>query len=319
MKFKQIDSQPYPEGYEAVPLVDLNTVLLYTRTPQLTEYIPIGLKVSEGFPCIYKNLISSHSNIFPFAKDQASYGCKKINPANSSDVVYQYDERFKVLDSYKKSKFYEDNDLGLLNNFPDMPTWSKDDNENMTLYYRSGARVSYDCIDNDYRESINNKMNDFKDEGFKMIIYSFVNLIILCIFLSVINIMKIGNKIQNILLNFIKLSFLTVFILLIILNVTEMYEAHSQILKILDLMKDEKCLDGITSSIIFNELYLDQYLDNWIQINNTIVMLCYPYVSLLFVQIAKFLHKTVHRIRNISRNKEAVDVLKQAINLPDIK
>ena len=317
--FRDINSKdPIPDGYEQLALNDETTILLYTRQPQLDKSIPIDFRISQNIPCIDSTMVSNITNIFPLQKQQEKYGCKVINPSNKTEVEYQYDERYDVLDSYQLRKYYEQNELNDINSFPNLPTWKKDKNAVINLYKRTGVNINYECMDIDSRSSFNRSDRTLKIVGFKMIIYSLANLFILCIFLSIINIIKVNNKIQNSLLNFFKLSFLALFIVLLFLDMDELNKLGKEMSRVLEVMKLEKCLDEITSSIYFKMMHIDKYLEYWNNTVSTITILNYIYIGVFIIQFFKFVHKTYLRIRNLRRNKESQNILQQALNINKI-
>jgi hypothetical protein len=318
LKF-QSREKPYRADYNPILLGDNKTMLLYTNVPQLKNntFIPTDFTISPNIPCIDNSKISNSSDVFPLAKEPERYGC---NYKYVKDPGLTYlDFRWEDIDVYDKISFYGHNELSELMSLPNMTMWSSAIENNMYLFLRTGSKLNYECFDKSRKINFYYSVRTLKIDGFKMIIYSLANMLILSIFLSLIKIIKIGNKIQNILLNFIKICFSILFIVAILLLIEEMKDQSKDVLDVLKMMEDEKCLDKNSYHIYFKSLKVDQYINNWDNTMKTIFIISYIYVGLAAIQVLKFIHKTYLRIRNNRRNKEGVNVLKQAINLRDIK
>ena len=301
-------------NYKYISLDD-SKELVYSRHEK-ESYIPIDFKISQNIPCIESDRISNTSEAFPLTKNLDKYGClsKNKNNSNYSDYLNYLDKRYILLDTMMEKDYLYNNDLEDILKFPELSYWKKNYTNNINLYYRTTIKMNYEC--SSYKDNI--YFTDIVEEGkiyqFSQIVLSLANLIIICVFVSLLSILKIGNKNQNILIGFIKILLLYAFIITNTYISTLIKRDSEFINEKISFFLKNKCLDETSIFSFYNIYKADTLLDNWKIFNSYNFWSSFPYGLLILINSTKYIYKTYLRIRNRKRNIEAQNELKTIIN-----
>jgi len=290
-------------GMTKIALSDKRT-FVFSRN-KTDSYIPTRFLVSEGQPCVIKDRISNITQFFPYADVPTDLiGC---DPYKTDNDLF-YDKRYVKLDSYDAENFFIENDLGYLNNLPDIPNpkWERNKKQTFFLYYKSYIRMSADCMtDSDYFELV----KFFKVEKyyqFDLLVIYLINMVVLGAFNSVLLLMKLNNKVQNMLVSLLKICFCIAVSCATLYIVNDAFEigilAQNLEAKI---VLDEHCLDPTTRFLYKGIYQLSDYLDYFDMLISVLLICSLLYAVLVFIQMLRFLYKAYFRI------KKKLEILKE--------
>jgi len=324
--------------------LDTNMVLVYSNnsTELLNEegnFIKNDFQVAVNFPCIKKNQISTFDdgNIFPLILEQnkKKIGCKPQDNHNyhdnhnendvennrninlnrvedknkyilKDDKEYYFDKRYIKIDSYKISEFNSNNDMNYLNDIPNLKNWKQIKDKEIILYSRPYTYPNFTCADVSHISEINNSYVEIKLMHYVVIVLLLSNLIVLCLFISILSLMKITSRNQNLFLSILKIIQSFIFLYFIADNILSIREKDEDFKTFYSfLFQNENCIDIVSK----NGLEKIYHFQDGLVFREYIIELIYyagfPYLSCIIIQLIKFLHKLYLRIRNKDRNKQA--------------
>lgn len=288
--------------------LDDSIYLAYGNDNTTDRFIPVDFQVSQGYPCFRAERISNTTPVYPYQTKGIAYGCNPHDPL-SLDQDY-LDRRYVKMDEMSITTFYEYNDLESVLYFPDMKNWKFNKYQNISLFSRTRIMPKLSCDYNDTKRSkFTEHLEEVKEMHFYLIVTQLGNMIILCTFMSLLSLMKIGSKVQNILISLLKLIFCVAFICANIYitqyNIRKSVKIEQYVFSLLQ----EKCLDDISTYAYGAVFQVGKFIELWEQVLAWIFWLNIPYGVMVVIQALKFIHKTYHRIRNRRRNDEAKALL----------
>lgn len=270
----------------------------------LNDIIPVDFAVSNGYPCILSDRISTTSAEFPFSLNSKKYGCN--NDANS-------DMRYIPIDTIKKGDLFLLNDLEILNGYPSSKNWINPKEEPVTLFMRPRISVRAECEreinGNKYREII----NSVKFYQFLLVIIQITCIFILIIFMAFLSLMKLQNKMQNVIIGFLKIFFCCVYVGFNYYLVIYCFSNQTFIEDYFNLINSD-CLDSDTLDAFNHVFKIESYIRIWRTLITIIFYLNIPLIILIVIQTIKYFHKLYVRIRTNKRNKEAKELLEGIID-----
>lgn len=317
--------------------LDKNRILLYSNNSteklyQEGNYIKNDFQVGVNFPCIKKTRISTFDdgNVFPLILEQSSkkIGCKpkedeegthihkddndihKTNITIEDDEEYYYDKRYEKIDSYTISDFNIDNDLKYLNDIPNLKNWKQTSDKEIILYSRPYTFPNFTCANITHITDIQSSYTEIKVKHYIVIVLILSNLIILCLFISILSLMKITSRNQNLFLSVIKIIQSLIFMYFIAIYILSIRQKDKEFKKLYSfLFNNENCIDNVSKNALENIYHFHEALNFRELMIELIYYTGFPYFSCIIIQFLKFLHKVYLRIRNKNRNKQAKGLL----------
>jgi hypothetical protein len=295
-----------------------NKALIFSNNPNSNTTIPVDFQITENTPCIIPGRISNLTVQFPVKNKNETilhfYGCdpNNVTVINESYLDYRYIKLGEIL----AKDFYKANDLDQVNNLPDRvpPHWVKNSSLTFKLYYRGYLRMSAKCLTTEEFHKGRDLFNTARWSQFALSLCYVINLIFLFLFISLLGLMKIGSKIQNIIISLCKILFCLVFLVVNFYLSTECFNISEKIHTNLFAVSDHNCWDKITLSAFMDIYDIPYYQHEWYKYSSILFYLNFPYVVMVFIQAGKYIHKTYLRIRNRKRNREARNLLKKNTN-----
>jgi len=311
------------------------------------NYIKSDFQVGVNYPCIKKNRISSDGNVFPLilAENKGRIGCKPIeseededghniyekdeskfklladhdkagkqktiNSIAKEDDNYYYDKRYIKIDSYTIGEFNTDNDLKYLNEIPNLKDWTQDENaRQINLYTRPYSYPNFTCANITQFSDIEQSYKLIKLEHYIVNVILLSNLICLCLLISILSLMKITSRNQNLCLSFFKIIQSLVFMYFIaryIFSIRKKDDVFKTLFSFL--FGKENCVDPVAKNALENIYHFHDALVFREQMIEIIYYTGFPYFACIVIQFLKFMQKVYLRIRNKERNKEAKGLL----------
>jgi len=311
------------------------------------SYIKNDFKVGVNYPCIKKNRISTNGNNFPLIKEQnkENLGCvpkennddhhetkegdekhlrilennniyKNLTLKNNTikkfknDDDFYFDKRYTVIDSYLLSDFNTDNDLKYLNEIPNLKNWTRNKDELMYLYSKPYTYPNFTCANLNKFINLEEMYKNIKLQHYIVNVILLCNLICFCLFISLLSLMKITSRNQNLGLSLIKIIISSIFLFYIAKYIFSIRSSDQEYkilyIKLFDL---NDCIDPVSKNALDKIYHFKDALIFRQQMIEIIFYTGYPYFTCIIIQFLKFLHKVYLRIRNKDRNKEAKGLL----------
>ena len=289
-----------------IPL-DLNMVLVYSRKENAQSFIPVDFVVSENTPCIRYEKVSNISIQHPYYNDSnLNYGCHDQADNNNKIINSTYlDKRYEIVDTVRADNFLIMNDLGVLNSFPNYLNYTRNTSLSYNLYARSYVRSFTNCINDAELHELINHLLGATSYQWILLVVNMINIFILCIFNAYLGLLKIQNKMQNILITLFKNLYCYSFLIGNVYSCFYLFSISSAINKKETSIETNGCTDE-TTLFAYSDIYeVNFYLNNWVTYNTINLYLCIPYAIVTTLQFTRFILKTYWRIRNRKRNEQA--------------
>lgn len=300
---------PYQDPHSFIPMLKKEAKSLLGCKPpseDANEHQIMNMRIYEYNNNNYKDLNRSliEPNYVPLKN--AIVGNTSNQAGEEVDESIYSDKRYSLMDSYFISEFNNDNDLKYLNDIPNLKDWVNNKRILLNLYSRPFVTFNLTCLNMTDFSIMKSTYTDIKVMHYIINILLLVNLISLCLHISILSLMKITSRNQNLILSIIK----------IIQSLIFMYFIAKQIFKLRD--KDDKlqqyykaqylnesCLDQVTRNG-FDKIY---HFKDGLSFRESMIELIYytgfPYLACIVIQFLKFLHKVYLRLRNKKRNIQA--------------
>ena len=159
--------------------------------------------------------------------------------------------------------------------------------------------MSADCMtDSDYFE-LKNFFKLEKNYQFALLVTYLINMVVLAVFNSVLLLMKLNNKIQNMLVSLLKICFCIAVSCGTLYIVDDAFEIGilAQDLEA-KIVLDEHCLDPTTRFLYKGRYQVTDYLKNFDILISVLLICSLIYAVLVFIQMLRFLYKSYFRIKN---------------------
>jgi hypothetical protein len=302
------------KNYTIIPLT-AGKFFVYSRQPNFKSFIPFDFAIGEDLPCVLTDRISFISKPFPLTKNKDSYGCDdyyKGRRGEGDNYDNYLDHRYILLDSISTTEFYERNEDYSLTLFPSTETWSYNTTSNMNLYYRPRVRINTECVNNKNRAQFSMALDTVKIKQFTMVLLNLGNILFLCVFISILSMMRIVRNIPSIILGFIKLLFALCFI------GGNTYLAYSQsstdniLMERMHIATNLHCMDRTTLFSIQEIHGAQEFLDSWESMNTIIFYSCIPYSVSVVIQLVWYviyLCKKFKKLRRIKKSPMGLEML----------
>lgn len=234
----------------------------------------------------------------------------KAKKNGEDDDDYFYDKRYTKIDSYTVTGFNNDNDLKYLNEIPNLGNWKQDYTKEINLYSRPYSYPNFTCANITHFSNIEESYKIIKVEHYIIIVILLSNLICLCMFISILSLMKITSRNQNLCLSIFKIIQSLVFMYFIaryILSIREKDDAFKVMFSFL--FNNENCIDSVSKNALEKIYHFKEALSFREEMIEIIYYTGFPYFACIVIQFLKFVHKVYLRIRNKDRNKQAKGLL----------
>jgi hypothetical protein len=264
--------------------------------------IKIDFSIASEFPCIIKERISPIGKLFPLMLKESLkyYGCRSpenfknkfSNKLNNSDSDLYFDTRYESIDSYELLSFNNDNDMEILNSLPDLGDYTLDKNIKIKLYSRPYIYPNFKCQVNslDFFDIVK-IYKEVKLDNFLLNIYILGNLVILCIFISIISLMKITSKSQNLILSLFKILSCFLLCYLICNQAFSIKDKDDKLNSLYFSLSENNCLDEVTKTTLKNIFYTIETFNFKSKLIDIIYYSLFFYLGFILIQFLKFCHK----------------------------
>jgi len=304
-------------------------------------FMKIDFSVASKYPCIRADRISPFGEEYPLMLEESKkkYGCKPSDAEKWQKTVEEYydgnynnpdillysqrkkksninetkffDFRYKPIDFYDLNNFDNDNDMEFLNELPIIKNFTPNTNITIKLYSRSYIYPNITCLKNSTEKffEIENMYKDLKFDNFLLNIYILGNLLILCIFISVISLMKITSKTQNLILSLLKIITCLILLILISKQVSLIQKGDYNMRDIYTNINQDYCLDEVTKTTLKNVFYVTETFFFKQRLMKTIYYTIFVYLAFIIIQFLKFWHKVYLRFNEQKRGNTTKDVI----------
>jgi len=226
------------------------------------------------------------------------------------DEDYYYDKRYIKIDSYSIADFNNHNDLKYLNEIPNLKNWTQDNTKKINLYSRPYSYPNFTCANITHFSNIEESYREIKVKHYIINVILLSNLITLCLFISILSLMKISSRNENLCLSIVKIIQSLVFMYFIaryIFSIRKEDVAFKYLYSFL--FVNENCIDPVSKNALEKIYHFKEALAFREQMIDNIYYTGYPYFFCIVIQFLKFVHKVYLRIRNKDRNNEAKGLL----------
>jgi hypothetical protein len=303
------------DSYVSIDL-ESNYTLVYSFD-RIFDIVPIDFNITQYIPCVESDRKSFDPNVgyFPFINELETFGCNQTEE-NYFDHFDDdgYDYRYKYLDSMKKFNYYTQNDLKkkyeLLPDIGKEYTFEKELKSFVYLVSRGYNSINMKCVSPyDYQRFIYNLFR-IKSFYFEHLSICLTNLILICVFVSILSLFKFVKKKQyvHLGLQFLKIAWSIVFI---VFNFSYAHMGIGKIDKLAGFLADINSTDCVDYEMM-SAFYRYSLKWVWTKVTN------YSYLYYVFagiytagvaLQLSRLVYKTIRRIRANRRTKNAKDQL----------
>jgi hypothetical protein len=289
------------ENYTSIYLTN-NTYLVYSSA-ETEQIVPIEFFVSEYTPCVESDRYSYNPEVgyFPFEFDNEYYGCNRTD-YDSPVLDIGFDYRYRAMDVVKKKDFLIENDLWKkYATLPDIPgVWdlTKDINSKMYLFGKGYNSISMKCVSHDEFTRFTYNLYRNKLFSFQHLCGCLSNLIIICLFVSLLSLFKFEKKYKWIHLatQYIKITFNITFL---VFNFSYTHRGISKIQQVAVFLNKILLHECVDDEVLyaFNRYSLKWYFSNSHGYLNMYYIFSSIYALGVFMQLIRLIYKTFTRVK----------------------
>jgi hypothetical protein len=308
-------------------VTDIPYYMVYSYHPKYfnSTKMPVEFSVSENKPCINISRFSNTTITIFLNNDEENYGCIDKSAVNIETMrnldfepgvpITLMDRKYSILDNDTLNNYLSNNDLLEDSNlfFSKVKAYDNStdiENTNISLYYRPYIGYNQKCYQDQNIDSWSVLINESKTFQFLLLVLELVNLCFLCVFVSLLALMKSHSTTLYTLILLLKILVGSTFIYLNIKLISKCYDNSNMIIQYMEDNINNKCFDIDTMYLV--EMYDLVRLIRMCNQYNTLL----HYGSLLygfcfFIQLIRLIYKTAHRYnKQQKKNKKlAQDVL----------
>ncbi len=256
-------------------------------------------------------------------EEAVTYGCidssidmkKIIEISNGTEEnITLKDRKYIKLDTDSLKNYLDGNDLyfDVKTYFDKLTMVDKNfdiEKTSISLFYRGYLGDNMTCYPNQKEVDIVQLMNDSKEYQFLLLILELINLSTLCLFISLLALMKFNNKFLHSIVLLTKILTGSVFIYFNIILITACYNNSLEIIDYFEKYINNKCFDIDTIYLLV--MYdIENLLRTCNRYNMFLHYGSFIYGFCFFIQLVRLIYKTIIRYR---RNKKKTPEAQNAL------